>query len=244
MPTFLSTERFLVAFLVVFSSVSAYTAPQEKDFALFGTGDLSQCREPLGDWTMAGAVTLDPNDSKKLSWTVGEALAVNGPAGKTVDLHSLAEHGDVQLHVEFLVSEGSNSGVYLMGRYEIQVLDSWGKEKVSYSDCGGIYEQNGKNGAPSHGGVAPNANASKKPGEWQTFDITFRAPRFDEDGKKAKDALFVKVVHNGITVHENEAVTGPTRSATYDDEKPTGPLMFQGDHGPVAYRNVRLGALK
>ncbi|MCF6285306.1 MAG: DUF1080 domain-containing protein [Candidatus Hydrogenedentes bacterium] len=234
---------FALAFAFALASLThggVLTAPLD----LFSTGDLSQCRAASGDWTMVGEVTSNSDDEKRLAWTKGTAVAVNGENGKTLNLHSAIEHGDVQLHVEFIVPKGSNSGVYLMGRYEIQVLDSWGVEKPKYSDCGGIYEQDGKNGAPSHGGVPPRVNAAKKPGEWQTYDITFRAPRFDKDGKKTKDAEFVKVVHNGIVIHENEPVTGPTRSATFKDEQPTGPLMFQGDHGPVAYRNVRLELLE
>jgi hypothetical protein len=83
-------------------------------------------------------------------------------------------------------------------------------------------------------------NATKPPGEWQSFDITFRAPRFDADGKKVSNAKFVKVVHNGKVIHENVDLTGPTRAAHWDDEKPAGPIMLQGDHGPVAYRNLRV----
>jgi hypothetical protein len=86
-------------------------------------------------------------------------------------------------------------------------------------------------------------NASLPPGQWQTFDVVFRAPRFDASGKKTRSARFVKVAHNGKLIHENVEVTGPTRAATYNDEKPTGPLMLQGDHGPVAYRNVRVRPL-
>ena len=67
--------------------------------------------------------------------------------------------------------------------------------------------------------------------------MVFRAPRFDAGGKKTANARFVKVVHNGQVIHENVEVTGPTRAAAFNDEKPHGPLMLQGDHGPVAYRN-------
>ena len=80
-------------------------------------------------------------------------------------------------------------------------------------------------------------------GKWQTFDVIFRAPRFGPDGEKTANARFVKVLHNGVLVHENVEVTGPTRAAAYSDEKPAGPLMLQGDHGPVAYRNVRVRPL-
>ena len=89
-------------------------------------------------------------------------------------------------------------------------------------------------------GKPPRVNAARKPGEWQSFDITFRAPRFDTAGRKTENARFVKVVHNGIVIHENEEVTGPTRASTFNDEKALGPLMLQGDHGPVAYRNLRV----
>ena len=75
--------------------------------------------------------------------------------------------------------------------------------------------------------------------------MIFQAPRFDENGKKTANAKFVKVIHNGQVIHENVEVTGPTRAAAFADEKATGPLMFQGDHGPVAYRNLRvMGRMK
>ena len=68
--------------------------------------------------------------------------------------------------------------------------------------------------------------------------MTFRAPRFNDSGKKTENARFVKVVHNGVVIHEEVEVTGPTRSASFEDEGAWGPLMLQGDHGPVAYRNL------
>ena len=140
------------------------------------------------------------------------------------------------IHVEFMVPKGSNSGVYLMGRYEIQILDSYGKKKVSHGDCGGIYQRWANN--KGFEGHAPKMNASRPPGVWQTFDAVFRAPRFDDSGKKIADARFEKVIHNGTVVHKDVVCTGPTRSASFNDEKPMGPLMLQGDHGPVAYRNI------
>ena len=225
----------LVFVLVVFASRS-FGEPVN----LFAPGDLSECRAPLGDWTMAGEVSVDPADGKRLVGSSGHGVAVNGVKGKTEDLHTALEFGDVEVHVEFMVPKASNSGVYLMGRYEIQVMDSWGEEHLKYSDCGGIYQRHDEVNDKGFEGHAPRVNASKKPGEWQTFDITFRAPRFDADGKKTADAVFEKVLLNGVLIHENVSVSGPTRSGTYKDEKPLGPLMFQGDHGPVAYRNVRI----
>jgi hypothetical protein len=196
-----------------------------------------------GEWAEAGSIGLHPADSKKLvavSYSEPPKIIFNGTKGKSIDLVSKEEFGDCDLHIEFMVPQGSNSGVYLMGRYEIQVFDSWGKEKVEHSDCGGIYQRWKDN--TGYEGRPPKLNASKKPGEWQSFDITFRAPRFDADGKKIENAKFVKVVHNGKVVHENESLSGPTRAAHFEDEKPTGPLMLQGDHGPVAFRNIRIKA--
>jgi hypothetical protein len=196
---------------------------------------------PADDWVDAGGVALAPEDGKKLVFKPGAGVLVNGTAGRTRHLFTEAEYGDVQAHIEFMVPEGSNSGVYFMGRYEIQVLDSFGREKVAHSDCGGIYQRwdsaRGK-GKEGYEGRPPRTNASRAPGEWQTFDVIFRAPRFDGAGKKTADAAFVKVVHNGVTIHENETLSGPTRAAAFSDEKGTGPLMFQGDHGPVAYGNI------
>jgi hypothetical protein len=168
---------------------------------------------------------------------------INGEAGRTVDLLTKGEFGDLEAHLDFVVPKGSNSGVYFQARYEVQILDSWGVEQPKPGDCGGIYER-WKDGR-GYEGHPPRVNASRPPGEWQSFDVVFRAPRFDAGGKKTANARFVKVVHNGIVVHENVEVTGPTRAAAFEsDEKPTGPIMLQGDHGPVAFRNVRVRPLK
>jgi hypothetical protein len=127
-----------------------------------------------------------------------------------------------------------------MGRYEVQIYDSYGVEKDAYPgiECGGIYprwihEQDVE-------GHSPRVNASKPPGEWQTFDVVFRAPRFDASGKKIANARILRVTHNGKVVHENVELNGPTRGGLTDDDKPMGPLRLQGDHGPVAYRNLRI----
>jgi hypothetical protein len=130
-----------------------------------------------------------------------------------------------------------------MGLYEIQIFDSHGKKELTGSDCGGIYPR-GEQQPKYHTidkGVPPRVNAARPAGEWQTLDITFRAPRFDADGKKTVDARFVKVVLNGQVIHENEAVHYPTGSAwRLAKEVPRGPLLLQADHGPVAFRNVRV----
>ncbi|MBD3184919.1 DUF1080 domain-containing protein [Candidatus Poribacteria bacterium] len=190
------------------------------------------------DWLTAESVSLKSDNPRLFEINPGYGIMVNGHAGKTADLYTDFYHGDCQLHIEFTVPENSNSGVYFMGRYEIQVLDSWGATELSYSTCGGIYARwiNEK----SVGGTPPRLNASKPPGEWQTYDVIFRAPRFDDNGKKISNPIFLSVIWNDQLVHENIEVDGPTRASMLDDEAPTGPLMLQGDHGPVAYRNIRI----
>ncbi len=209
---------------------------------------------PGNDWRVVSAVEMGQgDDTDKLILTPfpvlqrghevqslsDQGILANGETGKTCNLISEAEHGDCELHVEFMVPRGSNSGVYLQGRYEIQILDSYGKEEVGFGDCGGIYARWIDNtNVDGHG---PRVNAAKPPGEWQSFDIVFQAPRFDEAGHKVANARFVKVLHNGVVVHKGVELNGPTRSAIDDNtEVASGPLMIQGDHGPVAYRNLRL----
>lgn len=192
------------------------------------------------DWDVGSSVALDPSDPTNFAVFEGTGLFFNGASGRTADLVSTAAHGDCELHVEFVVPKGSNSGVYVMGLYEVQILDSWGETELKYGTCGGIYCR-WIDGKPV-GGTPPRANASRPPGEWQIYDITFRAPRF-ESGQKVANACFERVVWNDEVVHENVEVEGPTRAALPKEETPTGGLMLQGDHGPVAYRNVRMRLL-
>ena len=229
---------------LVFASILVLTMAGAGRQELFSGKNLAGWRAPTGNWTVAKAVRLDPANPERFVLTPGTGVLVNGPAGRTVDLVSEIEFGDIQAHVEFCIPKHSNSGVYLMGRYEVQVYDSYGVAQDQYPgiECGGIYprwihEQNVE-------GHSPRVNASKPPGQWQSFDITFRAPRFAADGKKIANARLVKVLHNGKVIHENLELHGPTRGALWDDEKATGPIRLQGDHGPVAYRNLWIKLLQ
>lgn len=195
-------------------------------------------------WLVASAVTLGEGNDSVFVVTTGEGIMVNSLEGRTVNIATEHQHGDCHLSIEFVVPKGSNSGVYLQGLYEIQVFDSYGKEKESFSDCGGIYARYNSQNDTTYEGHAPKVNASRAPGEWQSFEAVFRAPRFDSNGKKTENARFLWVKHNGVLVQENVEVTGGTRAHMNRDEAPTGPLMLQGDHGPVAYRNIRMTPLK
>jgi len=193
----------------------------------------------LNEWVTTATVSLSSDDPKALiAVPKPGGVIVNGIETHTTNLITERSFGDIELYLEFLLSKGSNSGVYLHGLYEVQILDSYGKSgPLKYGDAGGIYEQVDKNNK-GFGGTPPRVNASRPPGEWQFYHIRFRAPRFDAGGNKTANAKFEKVVYNGQDVRENVESGGPTRSALELPEAPRNPIMLQGDHGPVAFRNI------
>lgn len=191
-------------------------------------------------------------DEKKSKWRVGEVFytdantlevresdpkvgysLINRREGGC-DVFTEAKFGDIHLELEFMVPKGSNSGIYLMGEYEVQILDSFGKpdDKLGQGDLGALYSA-----------AAPKKNASKKPGEWQKFVIDFQAPKFEGE-KKTANAKFIKVVLNDVVLHENVEMKQQTPGGLTGKEHATGPLMFQGDHGPVAFRNIKITPAK
>ena len=201
---------------------------------------LAEFRPGAANWQVGGGLGGDPRREKNLTPIAGTGVLVNTPRdGARDNLFSAWEHGDIELDVDFLLPPGSNSGVYLQGRYEVQLFDSWGVRTPKAGDCGGIYQRwdpaRGK-GQEGYEGHAPRANACRAPGLWQHLQVTFEAPRFDAAGKKTKNARFVRVALNGFVIHENVEVTGPTRSPAFEDERAMGPLMIQGDHGSLALR--------
>ncbi|MBI4556184.1 MAG: DUF1080 domain-containing protein [Candidatus Hydrogenedentes bacterium] len=143
------------------------------------------------------------------------------------------EVGDHKLHVEFRTpfmpnergQARGNSGVYVQGRYEVQVLDSFGLPAAD-NECGGIYKK-----------AVPKVNACLPPMEWQTYDITFYAPKFNDSGKKTKDAE-ITVEQNGIVIHDHVKLDGVTPGGVSDTEGKTGPLLLQNHGNPVQYRNL------
>jgi hypothetical protein len=176
-----------------------------------------------------GTAKLSSTDPKQLERIEGTGAMINlTPAhGASQDIYSKARFGDCRIEVQVMVPQGSNSGVYVMGEYEIQVLDSFGKQKMGSGDMGAIY-----------GGFAPPVNASKKPGEWQQYVIEWQAPKFDAGVRKTENARFVKIELNGQVLHKDLVMPGATPGGVTGKEVPQGPLMFQGNHGPVAYRNI------
>jgi hypothetical protein len=171
----------------------------------------------------------------------GDTL-VNGPTGRTSHLVSDQKFGDVELYLEFLIPKDSNSGVYLHGLYEVQIKDTYGVKESTVHDCGAIYERwiDGK----GVGGTPPLVNATRPAGQWQSYEIWFRAPRFEKSGRKVENARFLRVLQNGILVQENAVAEGPTRASLDIPEAPGNPLMLQGDHGAVAFRNIYIRPLR
>ncbi|MFN0109714.1 MAG: DUF1080 domain-containing protein [Blastocatellia bacterium] len=174
-------------------------------------------------------------DGSEAKWAVKDGYMEVVP--RTGDIATKAEFGDCQLHVEFATpaevkgeSQGrGNSGVFLMGHYEVQVLDSWQNPTYFHGQAGSVYKQH-----------APLVNVSRKPGEWQTYDIIFLSPRFDEIGKVTRRAR-VTVFHNGVLVQNNVEIQGETwhdRAPSYIAHPNVGPLKLQ-DHGnPMRFRNI------
>lgn len=229
------TLRSLVAALVAASGLTGVAFAEDKAIEPFNGKDLSgwKTKDPASrsKWKV-GTAKLLANHPDKIDFSATGSELVNAE-GHGVDIYSEAKFGDHRIEVEVMVPKGSNSGIYVHGEYEIQVLDSYGKDKIGAGDMGAIYSAS-----------LPKVNASKAPGEWQKYVIEFRAPKFDADGKKTTSAKFVKVELNGKLIHENIEMKGPTPTGVSGKEAAEGPIMFQGDHGAVAYRNLKITPLE
>ena len=185
----------------------------------------------LGAKAPTGAVVLF-DGSNADAWAgghlddLGRKILASGSKTKRADFQ------DYTLHVEFLLpfkplgrgQDRANSGVYMQDRYEVQVLDSFGL-KGENNECGGIYSK-----------TKPDVNMCFPPLAWQTYDIDFTAAKYDGEGKKTKNAI-ITVKHNGVLIHGNTEIAGPTGGGKKED--PTGgAIQLQGHGNPVFYRNV------
>jgi hypothetical protein len=196
------------------------------------------------DWFTTAAVRFEPYlGPTQLNGRPAPGGTVINGSGRTANLCTDERFGDLELYLEFMLAKGSNSGVYLQGLYEIQIFDSWNAPgPLTTSDAGAVYHRwIDERGV---GGSAPRVNASRRPGEWQSYQAWFRAPRFDAAGKKTEPARVLRVLFNGQLVQEDVAVDGPTRAHLPIAEAPRNPLMIQGDHGLVALRNIYVRPLR
>ena len=177
-------------------------------------------------------------DGSEASWKVVDGVLEVVPGSH--DIVTKEKFEDCKLHVEFrtpIPAEGDkgqhrgNSGIFLQGRYEIQVLESYGLVQTA-GDCGSLYSI-----------TAPSQNVAKPPMQWQTYDITFRAPRFDADGKKTENGKLT-LIWNGVKVHDNIDIPYPTRNHAMVETAGPGPIELQ-DHGfKVQFRNIWIVPLK
>lgn len=167
------------------------------------------------------------------NWDVKDGYAVSRQGGITTK----QEFGDIQLHLEFATPDEvrgtgqgrGNSGVYLMGKYELQILDSYENETYFDGQCGAIYKQ-----------TPPMVNASRKPGEWQTYDIVWEAPKFGPDGAVVKPAVLT-ALHNGVLIQNHYELQGGTfwhLPPTYVEHGEKGPIHLQFHGNPVRFRNI------
>jgi hypothetical protein len=168
-------------------------------------------------------------------WEIADGAATAKGGGLTTK----EKFGDCQVHVEFATpaevkgkGQGrGNSGIYFMGRYEVQVLDSYENETYFDGQCGSVYKQQ-----------PPMVNASRKPGEWQSLDIIFTAPKFNDDGTVANPA-YVTVLHNGVLIHNHFELQGSTsyvEAPKYSKHAEKEPLSIQFHGNPVRFRNIWL----
>lgn len=172
-------------------------------------------------------------------WKVEDGVAIVGRG----DITTKQEFGDCQLHIEWSAPNPpkgngqncGNSGVFLMNRYEIQILDSFSTETYRDGQAGAMYKQ-----------MPPMVNAMRKPGEWNTYDILWTAPRFDEEGK-LKSPAYITAIHNGVVIQNHYELKGETfyhRPPSFEAHGATGPIRLQ-DHGsPVRFRNIWVREIK
>lgn len=153
---------------------------------------------------------------ERSGWKIEQGLLVNRPPSS--DIYTTAKFWNFDLHYEYMIPRGSNSGMYLRGRYEIQILDDFGKEP-SPGGNGSIYGQ-----------TTAKSNSGKVPGEWNVVDV-----------KLVDHKVTVKL--NGVVIVDNVTLTGPTGGALDDRVNEPGPIMLQGDHGGVSFRNIRVKKL-
>jgi hypothetical protein len=187
-----------------------------------------------------GAKAVQETVANASGWIVenGELICAKPHGGN--DLLTERTFTDFELHVEFQAT--SNSGVYLQGRYEIQIIDSFGvKPKLVDKDGNKVEMLDSHQCGAIYGRIAPSKNMAKPPKEWQSYDVVFRGARGTKDKVTAKAR--VTLVWNGEKVIDNAEIDGPTGSALDGRVTEPGPILLQGDHGRVAFRNVRIKPL-
>src|SRR5262245_18168882 len=237
--TTMNSKSLLPALLILFAASAVAWQTQEYKSGIVWP------EPPVIDPGPPGGVPSDANvlfDGKSLdAWAGGDKWKIEDDVATAAGgmITSKQKCGDCQLHVEFATPEevkGSgqgrgNSGIYLMSRYEVQVLDSYDNQTYFDGQCGAIYKEQ-----------PPTVNACRKPGEWQTYDIIFTAPRFQADGSLLAPG-YVTLLHNGVLIHnhfELLGVTSYTEPSRYIAHADREPIQIQFHGNPVRFRNIWL----
>lgn len=224
--------------LGAFIALPARAQMSELSLTTLRLDDLEAFNSPASSWQVAGSVYADRRAEWNLAMEQGTGILVNKPVdGGGQNLSTKWEHGDIELSLDFMMSKGSDSGLFLQGRYEVQLAGREGGKPPTYAASGGIYPK--KPDSEGYQGHAPRMNVGRAPGLWQHLRVVFKAPEFNSKGKKTENARFVKVVLNGVVIHRDVEVTGATKGAPFQEESPTGPLVLQGTGGPLAVRKIR-----
>jgi hypothetical protein len=243
-----SIKKFIIgglAFHLIFFSMDVQCQNNEASFPLPEVVDPDKHGKIPSDaivlyngGTLGQFESLDGTPAK---WMVeGDHFTVKPGTG---NIQTNEQFGSCQLHVEWKTpddsadkegQESGNSGIYLMGKYEIQVLNSFQNETYPDGQAGALYKQ-----------YPPLVNASRKPGEWQEYDIIFYAPDFNDEGIQIRSG-YVTVFHNGILIHHNAQIMGPTTAYNKDlpEAASEGPLMLQDHSNEVSFRNIWIRKLK
>jgi hypothetical protein len=273
MPTSIRSMALLIALPLVTVAPAPAAPPREDPSStsrgskpLFNGKDFTGWSflkpEAKRTWVVCDDVRLDPADPARLV-PVGRggspgAVMLCGGDGRGSNIMTVENFGDYELHLEFNVPKGSNSGVYNRGLFEIQIFDSYGVPKLGFHDCGALYER-----------AYPAENLSKPPGEWQSFDITLKGKKLTLvwNGQvvyRDKDIRYGETDRAGFERLTKESASKPPElrvkleekdgryvgffgeggtRASFDGPDRPGPILLQGDHGPVAFRNIRIRPL-
>ncbi|MBC7417133.1 MAG: DUF1080 domain-containing protein [Pedobacter sp.] len=204
--------------------------------------NLSAFKNPKKNWAIVGGLMTDLSQNDAIKSTKGTGILFCSSSQKNhgSDLFTNEQFGNIVVELDYLMAKGGNSGIYLQGNYEIQLEDSWGYKNPTSANNGGVYgrwDASRPEGEEVVGGFAPRQNVSKAPGLWQHLKIVFQAPTFDGSGSKTANAKILQVALNGVVIHENIELVGPTRG-NVGKEVAMAPLRLQGDHGSVAFRNI------
>lgn len=193
------------------------------------TGWVHQGRPSRILWKV-GRAELDADNRKMHAAEGGGDLVNTGIVG--ADLKTERLFRDFNLELEFMLNQEGNSGIFLLGQYELQIKHNPAADanNIDDMDIGGICRL-----------VKPRTLAPIEPGKWHKYEIEFRAPRFDAAGRKTANAKLVRVALDGLLLHENAEIPAATLGAILDEQEiPEGPIMLQGSEFPVAFRNIRI----